>query len=55
MQGTPFAGKINIIVRLDKDGNPTTRGAGDMTGDYKNNPVEVGAKNADITIDQMIQ
>jgi cytochrome c-type biogenesis protein CcmH len=55
MQGTPFAGKINITVRLDKDGNPTTRGAGDMTGDYKNNPVEVGAKNADITIDQMIQ
>jgi cytochrome c-type biogenesis protein CcmH len=55
MQGTPFTGKIDIIVRLDKDGNPTTRGAGDMTGDYKKNPVEVGAKNADITIDQMIQ
>jgi cytochrome c-type biogenesis protein CcmH len=55
MQGTPFTGKINITVRLDKDGNPTTRGAGDMTGDYKKNPVKVGAKNADITIDQMIQ
>ena len=54
MQGTPFTGKINITVRLDKDGNPTTRGAGDMTGEYKRNPVEVGTKNADITIDQMI-
>jgi len=55
MQGTPFIGKINITVRLDKDGNPATRGVGDMTGDYKKNPVEVGVKNADITIDQMIQ
>ena len=53
MQGTPFAGKINITVRLDKDGNPTTRGAGDMTGDYKKNPVDVGTKNADIIIDQL--
>jgi cytochrome c-type biogenesis protein CcmH/NrfF/cytochrome c-type biogenesis protein CcmH/NrfG len=55
MQGTPFAGKINITVRLDKDGNPTTRGAGDLTGEYKKNPAEVGAKNVDILIDQLIQ
>ena len=55
MQGTPFTGKINLTVRLDKDGNPTTRGTGDMTGDYKKNPVDVGAKNADIVIDQMTQ
>jgi cytochrome c-type biogenesis protein CcmH len=55
MQGTPFTGKINLAVRLDKDGNPTTRGAGDMTGDYKRNPVDVGTKNADIIIDQLTQ
>jgi cytochrome c-type biogenesis protein CcmH len=55
MQGTPFTGKINITVRLDKDGNPTTRGAGDMTGDYKKNPVEVGTKNIDIVIDEVTQ
>ena len=55
MQGTPFTGKINIIVRIDKDGNPTTRGAGDMTGEYKKNPVEVGTKNVDVVIDQMTQ
>lgn len=53
MQGTPFTGNINIIVRLDKDGNPATRGPGDLTGEYKKNPVEVGAKNADIVIDQV--
>ena len=55
MQGMPFAGKITVLVRLDKDGNPVTRGAGDLTGDYKNNPVEVGAKNVDIVIDQLTQ
>lgn len=55
MQGTPFTGKINLTVRVDKDGNPTTRGAGDMTGEYKKNPAEVGAKNADIMIDQLTQ
>jgi cytochrome c-type biogenesis protein CcmH len=55
MQGTPFTGKINITARLDKDGNPTTRGAGDITGEYKKNPVEVGSKNVDIVIDQLMQ
>ena len=55
MQGTPFTGKINITVRIDKDGNPVTRTAGDLTGDYKKNPVEVGAKNVDVVIDQLIQ
>jgi cytochrome c-type biogenesis protein CcmH len=55
MQGTAFTGKINLTVRLDKDGNPTTRGAGDMTGEYKKNPVEVGTKNVDVVIDQMTQ
>ena len=55
MQGTPFTGKINLSVRLDKDGNPTTRGAGDLTGEYKKNPVEVGTKNADIVIEQVTQ
>ncbi len=55
MQGTPFTGKINIIVRLDKDGNPSTRGAGDLTGEYKKNPAEVGTKNADVILDQVMQ
>jgi cytochrome c-type biogenesis protein CcmH len=55
MQGTPFSGKVNISVRLDKDGNPTTRGAGDLTGEYKKNPAEVGVKNADVILDQVMQ
>jgi cytochrome c-type biogenesis protein CcmH len=52
MQGMPFTGKINITVRLDKDANPVTRTPGDMSGDYKKNPVEVGTKNVDVVIDQ---
>ena len=52
MQGTRFAGKITISVRLDKDGNPVTRGAGDLSGEYAKNPVEVGANSVNIVIDQ---
>jgi len=55
MQGTPFTGKINLTVRLDKDGNPVTRTPGDMTGDYKKNPVDVGAKKVDVVIDQVMR
>jgi hypothetical protein len=53
MQGRPFSGKVTIIVRLDKDGNATTRDPGDLTGEYKKNPVEVGSKNVDIVLDQI--
>ena len=53
MQGTPFTGKINLSVRLDTDGNPTTRTPGDLMGNYQN-PVDVGAKNIDIVIDQAL-
>ncbi|HEX7227063.1 MAG TPA: cytochrome c-type biogenesis protein CcmH [Candidatus Binatia bacterium] len=53
MQGTPFTGKINLSVRLDTDGNPTTRTPGDLMGTYQN-PVEVGARNIDIVIDQAL-
>jgi cytochrome c-type biogenesis protein CcmH len=53
LQGTPFSGKINLAVRLDKDGNPTTRTPGDLIGNYKE-PVDVGSKNVDIVIDQAL-
>ena len=52
-QGMPFTGKMNIAVRLDQDGNPGTRGPGDVNGDYKKNPVDVGSKNVDIVLDQL--
>jgi len=55
MPGVPFAGKINITARLDKDGNPVTRTPGDISGDYRKNPIEVGTKNVDVVIDQIMK
>jgi cytochrome c-type biogenesis protein CcmH/NrfF/cytochrome c-type biogenesis protein CcmH/NrfG len=55
MQGAPFTGSVTITVRLDKDGNPTTRQPGDLTGDYKKGSVAVGSKNIDIVLDQVVQ
>jgi cytochrome c-type biogenesis protein CcmH len=55
MQGTPFSGKINISARLDKDGNAMTREPGNLLGDYKRNPVDVGSQNVDIILDQVAQ
>ena len=55
MQGRPFAGKVTISVRLDKDANPVTRQPGDLIGEYKKNPVDVGSKNVDIVVDQVAQ
>ncbi|MGH7774813.1 MAG: cytochrome c-type biogenesis protein CcmH [Candidatus Binatia bacterium] len=50
--GVPFSGKVIISARLDKDGNPLTREPGNLIGEYKNNPVEVGSQKVDIVIDQ---
>jgi cytochrome c-type biogenesis protein CcmH len=53
MQGTPFAGKINLTARLDKDGNAMTRETGNLIGEYRKNPVDVGSQNVDIVLDQV--
>ena len=55
MQGVPLSGKLNLSVQLDKDGNPITHQPGDMVGDYKKNPVAIGAHNVDIVLDQLAQ
>ena len=55
MQGAPFAGHITLTARLDKDGNPTTRQPGDLTGDYQKNPAAVGSNNIDIVLDRIVQ
>jgi cytochrome c-type biogenesis protein CcmH len=53
IQGMPFSGKINVSARLDKDGNAMTREAGNLLGDYKKNPVQVGSQNVDIVLDEI--
>ncbi|MBI4489933.1 MAG: cytochrome c-type biogenesis protein CcmH [Deltaproteobacteria bacterium] len=52
--GVPFSGKVLISARLDKDGNPATREPGNLTGEYKKNPVEIGSGKVDIVIDQVM-
>ena len=52
--GTTLEGKLSISVRVDKDGNPGTRTAGDLIGVYNKNPVEVGQSSIDIIIDQAL-
>jgi cytochrome c-type biogenesis protein CcmH len=52
--GMPFGGKMAITVRLDKDGNPSTKSPGDLVGVYKKNPVEVGQSDLQLTIDRVL-
>ena len=54
MQGIPFSGKVLLSARLDKDGNPMTKEPGNLTGEYKKNPVPVGSQNVDIVIDHVM-
>jgi cytochrome c-type biogenesis protein CcmH len=53
MPGTPFSGKVFLTARLDQDGNPTTKEPGNVAGEYRKNPVDVGGKKIDIVLDQV--
>jgi hypothetical protein len=52
--GRPFSGKVDVSVRLDKDGNAMTRDPGSLMGAYEKNPVEIGSQRVDIIIDQVL-
>ena len=49
--GIPFAGKVSISVRVDKDGDPLTRRRGDVQGRIEN--VAVGTQGVVIALDQL--
>ncbi len=53
--GSVFEGRVNIIVRLDQDGDPLTRGPDDLTGSYEKNPVAIGSQNVDIVLSAGVQ
>jgi hypothetical protein len=38
---------------LDKDGNAMTREPGNILGEYRKNPIEVGSLAVDIVLDQI--
>ncbi|MBI2358040.1 MAG: tetratricopeptide repeat protein, partial [Deltaproteobacteria bacterium] len=52
--GMTLTGEVHISARLDKDGNPVTREAGNLAGDFKNNPVAVGSQKVDIVLDRVM-
>lgn len=51
LKGMPFAGKMDITVRLSNDGNAMPA-PGDLEGASAKNPVMVGDDNVDVTLDQ---
>lgn len=53
MGGSAFTGKISISARLDKDGNAMTRESGNLQGEYRKNPADVGSHTIDIVLDQV--
>ncbi|MBI2989489.1 MAG: cytochrome c-type biogenesis protein CcmH [Deltaproteobacteria bacterium] len=54
MPGLSLSGKVRVTVRLDKDGNPMTKEAGNLAGEFKKNPVAIGSQNVDIVIDRVL-
>ena len=50
MPGMAFEGALNLSARLDGDGDPLTREAGEPAGGYDGNPVEPGARNVTIKL-----
>ncbi len=52
MQGGSFQGKVNIVVRLDKDGAAGPPQPGDLEGVYASNPATVGDQKVDIVINK---
>jgi len=48
--GTKFAGKIVLTARVDKDGDPISKNAGDVLGVLR---LQVPAKSATLTLDTL--
>lgn len=53
MQGTELRGMVDVIARLDRDGQAGQPQAGDMEGRYDKNPTLPGERNVMITIDKV--
>lgn len=50
LPGTAFAGKVLLTVRVDKDGEPTTKNPGDVIGAAR---AEIPSDNVQITLDTL--
>jgi len=52
MQGGSFEGKVNIVVRVDRDGAAGPPQPGDLEGVYASNPATVGDQKVDVVINK---
>jgi cytochrome c-type biogenesis protein CcmH len=53
MQGTELRGMVDVIARLDRDGQAGQPQPGDMEGRYEKNPTLPGERNVKIMIDKV--
>jgi cytochrome c-type biogenesis protein CcmH len=53
MQGTELSGMVDVIARLDRDGQAGQPQPGDMEGRYEKNPTLPGGRDITITIDKV--
>ena len=53
MQGTELRGMVDVIARLDRDGQAGQPQPGDMEGRYEKNPPLHGERNVKITLDKI--
>jgi cytochrome c-type biogenesis protein CcmH len=52
-EGVTLEGKVNVYAKLDKDGNAGPPEPGDLEGEFKGNPIMVGATGVDIVVDKV--
>ncbi len=51
VQGTELRGMVDVVARLDRDGQAGPAQPGDLEGMYDKNPTLPGGRDIDITID----
>lgn len=54
MQGMPFTGPFDIYARLDSDGDPMTKGPGDLINTQPTSGVSPGATGVEVKLDQRL-
>jgi cytochrome c-type biogenesis protein CcmH len=53
VQGSELRGMVDVIARVDRDGQAGQPQAGDMEGRYDKNPTLPGGRDIEITIDKV--
>jgi cytochrome c-type biogenesis protein CcmH len=52
MEGTELRGMVEVLARLDRDGQAGPPQAGDLEGRFEKNPTLVGAQDVQIVLDK---